>query len=210
MLYNLLQQYNLSLNELEPAFLHISYANLNGLESNERLEFLGDSIINFFTTLELMEKYKNKNEGDLTKIRARMVSSDSLSAIFKTFKLNNHLKIIGASGKKIEANTVEAVVAQVFKIFESRGEIEKIKDFVNDFVLKHCLTNFVDYKSEMQEYLQKNHQGEINYLVEKTSSGFKAEIICGDKKFGTGMGKSKKSAEQNAAKNAIEKLGIKH
>ncbi len=210
MLSKLLDKYNLTLIDIEPAFLHISYANLNGLESNERLEFLGDSIINFFTTLEIMDKYKNKDEGDLTKIRARMVSSDSLSAIFKTFKLDKHLKIIGAIGKKIEANTVEAVVAQAFKTFEKRNEPELIKSFVNEFVLKHCLTNFVDYKSEIQEYYQKNHIGEITYLVKKEKNGFRAEIICNEKKVEEGKGKSKKMAEQNAAKNAIEKLGIKH
>jgi len=202
----LLNEFNLELSDIEKAFLHISYANLNGLESNERLEFLGDSIINFYTTLTIVEKFRDFDEGKLSKLRARMVSSDSLSKIFKTFNLKQHLKIIGDISKKIEANTVEAIVASAYLAFSKRKENNKIADFVNEFVLKHCLTNTVDYKSEFQEIIQSKHQGEIIYNTYKTGSLFKAQVLINGKIMGEGVGDTKKFAEQNSAKNAISKL----
>ena len=209
MLTNLLKKYKLTINELEPAFLHISYANLNGLKSNERLEFLGDSIINFFTTLEIMNKYKEVDEGELTKVRARMVSSDSLSVIFRYFGLKKYLKIIGPISKKIEANTIEAVVACVYNVFKNSNREEDIKSFVKDFVLNHSLTNMVDYKSELQEHIQKQHAGEIIYSATPIGNEFKVEITCAGKFLGEGKGTSKKEAEQEAAKQAMLKLNNK-
>lgn len=206
MFNNLLKKYNLTLIDIEPAFWHISFANLNGLTSNERLEFLGDSIINYYTTLYLMNEYKNKDEGDLSKLRARMVSSDSLSKIFKMFRLKQHLKIIGAISKKIEANTVEAVVASVYKVLEARGEGEKVKLFVNEFVVFHALTDTADYKSRLQEYYQKLHSGKIIYKTEKNKNAFVASVLLDDKLLASGTGSSKKLAEQNAAEKALKAI----
>ncbi len=206
MFNNLLKKFNLSLKDIEPAFWHISYANLNGLVSNERLEFLGDSIINYYTTLYLMNEYKNKDEGDLSKLRARMVSSDSLSKIFKMFKLKTYLKIVGAISKKIEANTVEAVVACVYKVLEQRGEREKSQSFVTEFVVANALTDTVDYKSRLQEHYQKLHSGQISYKTEKRKNSFEASAFLGEELLASGFGKSKKLAEQNAAEKALNKV----
>jgi ribonuclease-3 len=211
---------------LEQAFVHLSYLNENpsfARPSNERLEFLGDAILNFIVTEKLYEEFPQLSEGELTEIRAALVCRDTLAELASSLKLGDWL-LLGrgeeANGGRAKestlANAMEALIGALyldqgiaktrrFILRQLKPELEKIK--------AGKITP--NYKALVQELIQGQKRPTPVYrLVEATgpdhSKQFTAEILVEGEALGKGVGKSKKVAESQAARAAWEKLRCSH
>ena len=204
---------------LRTALTHTSYAYEKKLESYERMEYLGDSILEFISSEYLYENYKNLTEGEMTKVRAYAVCEDSLYKIAKKHNFSDFL-YLGKSEKgykdekkAILSDTVEAVIAAIYidsnDINEARRFIIKnIKEPI-EYSSKHVGEK--DYKSALQEKLQVNGEISIKYNIisEKGpdhNKEFCSEVVVNGKKIANGKGRSKKHAEMEAARKALEIL----
>ena len=206
---------------LETALTHTSYAYENKKQSNEKLEFLGDSILEFVSSEYIYHNYPNLKEGEMTKVRASVVCEDSLQKIAKMHNFSDFLylgKSERTSQKEVRpaimADSIEAVIAAIFL----DGGLEETKKFILNNLAKpieNATKNIgqKDYKTVLQEVLQKNGNVDIEYVIvdEKGPDHekvFTAEVKYNNKILATGEGKSKKLAEMEAAKNAIEKFKL--
>jgi len=206
---------------LKNALIHKSYNEgmQNGLPDNERLEFLGDSVINLIITEYLFKTFSNNSEGELSKLKAHLVSSNFLSMITRTIKLNEFLylgkgeeKNNGRNNDKINASLFEAVIGAIYLDSNyktaSSVTISFYKDFLGDFVEEVKIN---DYKSELQEIVQKKNTylpyykitGEIGKPPNVT---FTAAVYLEGNEIARGRGKNKRQAEQDAAANALKKI----
>lgn len=205
---------------LKTALTHSSFANqFKDAEYNERLEFLGDAVLQLCITEYLFNNYKNKSEGELTKIRSLIVCENSLYEIAKKLKLGEYIRMSkgeeltgGRERTSIQADSVEAVIAAVY--------LDKGIGFVRDFILLHfqeiikkAINNEIvlDFKTKLQEFLQKDGEILIHYELIKHEGPphrrkFFTNVMIDNKVMGEGCGYSKKEAEQNAAKEALTKL----
>lgn len=200
----LLAKYKIKYTDIEGAFVHSSIAKIKYLQNNERLEFVGDSIFNLAVSLWLFEQ-KKSNEGKMSKARSRLVSTKNLAYIFDQFELEIYLKISHQASEKIKANTVEAIVAAVF--FALKKDFLQTARFIYDFVIKNSKTDIKDYKTLLQEKLQKNPPFLIEYFTHAFANKvFEAAVSNNNKVLARGQGKSKKEAEQNAAKEALNEI----
>ncbi len=210
-----------NLNLLNTAFSHRSYVHeqTNYLEHNERLEFLGDSVLSLVITNWLYLNFSDLPEGDLSRIRSAVVSEDSLCEVAKKIEINKYLLIGkgeensgGRNKKAILADCTEAVIASIYldlgmdevKKFIERIFIPVIYDVVKNNKQK-------DYKSALQEFTQKKYKTVPRYeLVSKSGPDhnkvFTIKIMIKDLIIGQSTGSSKKEAEQNCAKIAYNKL----
>ena len=206
---------NISL--LNTALTHTSYAYEKKVESNEKLEYLGDSILEFISSEYIYENYSKLKEGEMTKVRASVVCEQSLHEVAKAHNFSDFLRL-GKSERlsreqvrpAIMADSVEAVIAAIYL----DGGIEPVKRFIIgnlkdsiETATKHIGQK--DYKTVLQEILQKHGEVHIEYNIIKESGpdhekNFDAEVLCNEKILATGKGKSKKLAEMDAAKNALE------
>ena len=205
---------------LQNALAHSSYANErwhNSLKSNERLEFLGDSILGMVVAEYLYRNFPDRPEGDLTRMRADMVCERSLAQIAEHIDLGKHLLLgngeeAGGGRKRdsILADAVESIIAACFL----DGGMEPVRAFIDTFVLTDVpvrkLRN-ADYKTALQELVQQKKNQVLAYaLVEESGPDhdkhFVVQVSLNGAAVGTGEGKSKKRAEQAAARDAIEKL----
>lgn len=208
---------------LENALTHSSYANevRNGITSNERLEFLGDSVLSVIVADYLFKNFKTIPEGELTKLRASLVCEKSLCAFAREINLGVHL-LLGRGEEKgggrerdsILADAFEAVLAAIYL----DGGMEVAREYVLRFV-KAELENrddevFKDYKTALQEIIQRNPEESVVYIL-KSENGpdhnkvFEVEVHLNSNVIGVGKGKNKKQAEQMAAKQALELMGAK-
>ena len=205
---------------LEKALTHSSYANegRHGLESNERLEFLGDSVLGFVAAKYLFEK-ENGPEGELTKLRAAVVCEKALCSYSKELGLGNYLLLGkgerltgGAERPSILADAFEAVIAAMFL----DGGLEPVRGFVLRFVEKEANNqrkrHFKDYKTTLQEIVQRNPEEKLEYVLTGESGPdhskqFVVEVHLNSNVIGTGRGRSKKEAEQQAAREALKLMG---
>lgn len=202
---------------LKTALTHTSYAYEHGVQSNEKLEFLGDSILEFVSSEYMYNKYTNLKEGEMTKVRATVVCEKSLYKIatlhnFSDFLYLGKSEIMTGGNKRpaILADSVEAVIAAMF----IDGGLEPSKKFIienlkNEIEIATKHVGQKDYKTVLQEELQKNGDVKIEYKIIKESGPdhdktFEAEVSLNGRKLATGVGKSKKEAEMQAAKKAIE------
>ena len=204
---------------LQNALTHTSYAYEHGVQSNEKLEFLGDSILEFVSSEYMYNKYLNLKEGQLTKVRATVVCEKSLYKVSTAHNFGEFLYLgkseIKSGGSKrpaILADSVEAVIAAIF----IDGGLEPAKKFIInnlkqeiEIATKHVGEK--DYKTVLQEELQKNGDVKIEYTIIKESGPdhnklFVAEVSCNNKKLAIGEGKTKKAAEMEAAKKALENM----
>lgn len=201
---------------LETALTHTSYANENNVESYEKLEFLGDSILEFISSKYLYNTYENLTEGQLTKVRAQVVCEDSLKEVAKTHKFYDYIQVgksekANGGNKKsaIMADCVEAVIAAIYfdggLNLAEKFIIENLKDAI-EYAVKHI--GMKDYKTVLQEKLQANGDVHIEYVIIKEEGPdhdktFTAEVKCNGKVLAKGIGKSKKLAEMQAAKSAL-------
>lgn len=205
---------------LEAALTHSSFANqYKNVEFNERLEFLGDSVLQLCITEYLFNNYKEKTEGELTKKRALIVCENSLYEIAKKLNLGNYIKMSkgeeltgGRHRVSIQADCVEAILAAIYL----DKDIDCAKDFIinnfKDIIDKAMKDEIVlDYKTKLQEILQKNGEIDIAYELVKYEGPphrrkFFTKVLIDNKVMGEGEGYSKKESEQNCAKEAISKL----
>ena len=209
---------NISL--LQNALAHSSYANErwhDSLKSNERLEFLGDSILGMVTAEYLYRNFPNRPEGDLTRMRADMVCERSLAVAAEKIGLGKHLLLgngeeIGGGRQRdsILADAVESVIAACFL----DGGMEAARQFINTFVLTEIPTQKLrntDHKTALQELVQQKKNQTLSYALVGESGPdhdkqFVVEVSLNGKVVGKGIGSSKKRAEQDAARAAIEAL----
>ena len=204
---------------LKNALTHTSYANEHNVDSNEKLEFLGDSILEFISSKYIYTKYPNLKEGEMTKVRADVVCEKSLYKVaskhnFSDFLFLGKSQILnnGCNRPSILADSVEAVIAAIY--FDAGlNEAEKfivnnLKDYI-EVASKNV--GMKDYKTVLQEKLQVHGEVNILYTIIKEvgpdhDKVFTAEVSCNDKKLAIGEGRSKKAAEMEAAKIALESL----
>ena len=202
---------------LKKALTHTSYAYEHGIESNEKLEFLGDSILEFISSTYLFANYSKLKEGEMTKVRATVVCEKSLYKIAKLHNFSDFL-YLGRSEKKtkgsqrpaILADSVEAVIAAIFidgGLEEAeKFIIENLKDAILD-ATKHVGDK--DYKTVLQEKLQEHGEVKIEYKTIGESGPdhnkmFVVDVEVNGKFLAKGKGKSKKEAQMQAAKKALE------
>ena len=205
---------------LQNALTHSSYANErwhDSLKSNERLEFLGDSVLGMVVAEYLYRNFPDRPEGELTRMRADMVCETSLAAIADKIGLGGHLllghgeeRFGGRERASILADAVESVIAACFL----DGGMTAARDFIQRFVLTDVpvkrLHN-VDYKTALQELVQqKKNQVLVYALVGESGPDhdkqFQVEVSLNGQVVGEGSGRSKKRAEQAAAQKAVEAL----
>jgi len=209
---------NISL--LQNALTHSSYANErwhNSLLSNERLEFLGDSVLGMLVAEYLFATFPERPEGELTRMRADMVCEKTLASVAGRIGLGEHLllghgeeRFGGRSRNSILADAVESVIAACFL----DGGLDAAKSFVQKFILVEVpLTKLhnADYKTQLQELVQQKKNQNISYSLVGESGPdhdkkFDVEVSLNGQVVGNGCGSSKKRAEQMAAKAAIERL----
>ena len=206
-------------NLLINALTHTSYAYENKVESNEKLEFLGDSILEFISSKYIYSKYPKLKEGEMTKVRAEVVCEQSLYKVANKHNFSDFLytgkseyACHGNQKPAILADSVEAVIAAIY--FD--GGLAEAEKFIIEN-LKEAIeisTNNVgmkDHKTVLQEKLQRHGEVSIKYTVIKTSGPdhdktVVVKVECNGKELAIGEGKSKKSAEMDAAKVALENM----
>jgi ribonuclease III len=208
---------------IEQAFIHRSFINENrekGLKHNERLEFLGDAVLELVTTDFLYHKYINKTEGELTSIRSALVNTTTLSNVASRLGANDFLKLSRGEGQDtgrarsfILANTYEAIVGAIYldQGYDIvRGFIERTIFPLTDEIVEKEL--WKDAKSRLQEIAQDKVSVTPSYkILEETGPDHQRKFRVGvyfDKELiAKGIGDSKQEAEQDAAASAIENKG---
>ena len=205
---------------LHEALSHSSYANEGKrTRSNERLEFLGDSVLSIIVAKHLFTHYTHLPEGELTKLRASLVCEKSLHEFACDFGLGEFLLLGkgeeltgGRERPSIIADAFEALLAAIYL----DGGMEQARKFVLQFIPEHLnpkqAKGLNDYKTTLQEIIQQNKEENIEYVpIEETGPDhdktFVVEVHLNSNVIGTGRGKSKKQAEQFAAKEALELMG---
>lgn len=206
---------------LKNALVHSSYANevRGNVHSNERLEFLGDSVLSIIVSEHLYNKFPNMPEGELTRMRASLVCEKSLCEFSRELGIGKYLKLGKGEDKNggrdrdsILADAFEAVLAAVYL----DGGMDAAKAHIMNTVLrdiKHCEDDtFKDYKTTLQEVIQRNPEESVSYILVDESGpdhnkSFTVEVHLNSNVIGKGIGKSKKQAEQMAAKQALELMG---
>ena len=204
---------------LKNALTHTSYAYENHIQSNEKLEFLGDSILEFLSSKYIYNNYSKLKEGEMTKVRATVVCEDSLYKIADKHNFSDFL-YVGKSERMhqgnrkiaIMADSVEAVIAAIY--FDSGlEEAEKfiISNLKEEIEIATKNVGIKDHKTVLQEKLQVNGNVNIKYeIINETGPDhdktFTAEVKLDGKVLAVGKGKTKKQAEMNAAGKALETL----
>jgi len=205
---------------LQNALTHSSYANErwhDGLRSNERLEFLGDSILGMVVAEFLYRNYPDRPEGELTRMRADMVCETALSIVAEEIHIGEHLLLGhgeehggGRRRASILADAVESVIAAIFL----DAGIEPARGFIQRFILTRVpekRLQHTDYKTALQELVQQKKNQAVTYeLVAESGPDhdkhFSVQVLLNGKPIGTGAGTSKKRAEQDAARDALTKI----
>ncbi len=208
-------------NFLKEALTHSSYSNEFKKiknKNNERLEFLGDSILGLIISNYLFRLKKDLPEGELTKIRAAIVCEKSLKEVAKYIGLGEFLYLGkgeestgGRTRDSILADATEALIAAIYL----DGGFKKATDFVlinMEEIIQQAIQGKImrDYKTQLQELIQKDNKENISYTLAEQlgpdhDKTFKMNVFVGEEIIGTGIGKSKKEAEQKAARDALEK-----
>lgn len=204
---------------LKKAMTHTSYAYERNIESNEKLEFLGDSILEFISSKYIYNNYKNLREGEMTKVRAEVVCEDSLYKVAKSHNFSDFI-LVGKSEANsggnfkpaILADSIEATIAAIY--FD--GGLEEAEKFIINNLktaieesTKHV--GMKDHKTVLQEKLQVNGDVCIKYTVIKETGPdhdktFTVKVEADGKELAVGEGRTKKAAEMDAAGNALEKF----
>ena len=205
---------------LQNALSHSSYANErwhDSLKSNERLEFLGDSLLGMAVAEYLYRNFPDRPEGELTRMRADMVCETSLAAVADKIGLGEHLllghgeeRFGGRKRASILADAVESVIAACFL----DGGMEAARGFVSKYILTEVPVKQLhnaDYKTALQELVQQKKDQVLSYeLIGESGPDhdkqFQVRVLLNGAPIGAGIGRSKKRAEQDAARNALDAL----
>lgn len=205
---------------LENALTHSSYANEGnrGLKSNERLEFLGDSVLGFITAGYLF-RHGSGQEGELTRLRASLVCEKALSAYARKLGLGEclllgrgELRGGGAERSSILADAFEAVIAAIYLDGGLKPAEAFILPFIQEELSHQRRPQFKDYKTALQEIVQQNPEEHVEYVLAGESGPdhnkqFTVEVHLNSNVIGKGKGRSKKEAEQQAAREALRLMG---
>lgn len=204
----------------EEAFSHPSFANEKGNQKKdyERLEFLGDAVLQQHVSMHLFDLYKDIPEGQLTMLRSKLVREESLARFARELGLGEYI-FLGAGEESSGGRNRDSVLANVFEanigaIYYDCGEkyVEKI---LNDTIYKHVedvnYDDITDYKTTLQELVQADQRKTVTYKLLSTTGPsnapeFEVAVMMGDIALGYGNGLSKKKAEQQAAKDALAKM----
>ncbi len=213
---------------IKTALTHSSYANEQKMhkrktECNERLEFLGDSVLSFITSRYIFEKFKTNPEGYLTKVRAAVVCSKSLSSLANKIGLGKYLLLgkgeeeNGRSNPKILENAFEALLAAIY--LDSNYSVETVSKFLMPLIaveIEEASKNEIsfDYKTALQQFVQASGKDRLQYICVGESGPdhnktFEVEAKLNSNVIGKGIGKTKREAEQHAAKEALELFAVK-
>ena len=206
---------------LNEALTHSSYANeqKGKIRHNERLEFLGDAVLSIVVSDYIFENCPEMPEGALTKLRASLVCEKSLFDFAKQIDLGAYIKLSngerkngGAHRPSIVADAFEALIAAIYLDGGMEAAKRHILRFVIPEIEHHRNNSFKDYKTKLQEIIQKNPGERLEYqLVSATGPDhdkhFKVEVHLNSNVIGRGGGRSKKEAEQQAAREALELMG---
>ena len=210
-----------NINFLEVGVTHSSFSNetKNHVPYNERQEFLGDAVLSIIVSDHIFEHYTKLPEGELTKLRASLVCEKSLCGFANEIELGSFLRLGhgeelmgGRERPSILADAFEAVIAAIYL----DGGIEPASKIVLSFIIKALehVENapFKDYKTLLQEIIQKNPEERLSYVLVGESGPdhdkrFEVDVMLNSNIIGHGIGKSKKAAEQHAAKEALELMG---
>lgn len=212
---------------LNGALTHSSYANehrKSNMIHNERLEFLGDSVLNLAVSDYIYKKYPYYPEGNLTKIRATVVCESALALIAKKIKLGNYL-LLGkgeeaTGGRNRDSILADALEALIGAMYLDKG-FRDAQKFVIRLLEREIIEAskkgelFIDYKTKLQETLQRNRKAGIEYKIVKEEGPdhdkkFHILALIDEEEFGRGYGRSKKEAEQMAAKEVLIRMGVKN
>ena len=199
------------------ALTHTSYANESRrpVQHNERLEFLGDSVLQLVSADHLFHAFANRPEGDLTRIRASLVSEGALFQFAQEINLGEYLRLGrgeercgGRSRPSVVSDAFEALIAALYL----DGGLEAARSFILPFITegKHA---DADYKTRLQEVVQQNPEEKLSYVLEKESGPdhdkhFVVAVHFNSNCVARGEGRSKKAAEQQAAKEALRLMGL--
>ncbi len=198
------------------AFTHSSFVNemkINKKQDYERLEFLGDAILEMISSEYLFKRYPEKKEGEMSKIRASLVCEPALAYGSEQINLRQYIQLGkgeeatgGRNKESIIADIMEAVIGALFL----DGGLDESKRFIYSYVLNNAdsMQMFSDSKSILQEFVQGENLGQIRYEICGESGPehdkiFDVRVFVGDKNYGEGTGKTKKAAEQKAAYQAL-------
>lgn len=204
---------------LEQALVHSSYANENKMakeKNNERLEFLGDAVLEVVISYYLFTKYPDLLEGELTKLRASIVCEPTLAKFSNDIHLGEFIMLGkgeensgGRYRSSVLSDTLEALIGAIYL----DGGLEPTTQFIYNTLLKNVEKRklFVDNKTQLQELIQKNSEKPLEYIVVSENGPdhnktFEVIVKHNNKTIGHGLGRSKKAAEQEAASDAIRKL----
>ncbi|MBD5114994.1 MAG: ribonuclease III [Ruminococcaceae bacterium] len=205
---------------LKEALTHSSYVNGKNHHSNERLEFLGDSVLSVVVSKYLFENLTDKPEGQLTKLRASIVCEHALFPFAEKIKLGEEIYLGkgeentgGRHRRSILADAFEALIAAIYL----DGGLEAARRFILPFIppiesLRSGRLLIGDYKTILQEIIQQNPEEKVVYELADESGAahnriFTSNVLLNGQIIGTGVGASKKEAEQNAAKEAVRLMG---
>jgi ribonuclease-3 len=206
--------------DLEKALTHKSWVNEHSKtrESNERLEFLGDAILEFIVSEDIYKRFPDKEEGYLTALRSNLVNTKNLASVAEKLKLGEKLFLSkgeedggGRTNTSILADTVEAIIGAMFL----EGGIKLAKKFINENLLNDVENKIAkplkDAKSRLQEMVQsKGYKAPIYKVVKESGpdhdKSFTLEVFVDGKSWGEGAGKNKGEAAQNAAENALSNV----
>ena len=216
---------------LEQAMTHSSYSNETGardhhLRCNERLEFLGDSVLSLAASEFLYSAFPRSPEGDLTRMRAASVCEEALASYAEEIGLGEHLRLGkgenlsgGAKKPAILADAFEALLAAIY-LDAGEGGFEEVKKFVLPFIARRVeglsVASGADCKSLLQQFVQQDkeeHRLEYRLVAERGpdhNKTFSVEVFLDSNKIGSGEGHSKKQAEQMAAEAALNLFGVEH
>jgi len=190
-------------------------------ESNERLEFLGDAVLDLIVCEEFYKMFPDKDEGDLTKLKSFFVNQEALANKARQMNLNQFI-LLGegedqSGGRNRDTILSDALEALVGAIYLDKG-LDKVKKFIKQFIIND-VKKFrnkpipINYKSKLLEYIQDTTQTIPKYRIINErgpdhNKTFTVEVFVEGRSYGIGKGKSKKKAEQNAAQAAISKIGL--
>lgn len=206
---------------LETAFTHTSYANehrLLNISHNERLEFLGDAALQLIISEYLFAKYPEKTEGDMSKLRSMIVREESLAGFSRFCSFDSYIKL-GKGEEKSGGRNRDTILGDLFEAFLGallldKG-VEEVRRFLKQVMIPQVergnFEKVKDYKTCLQELLQAQGDVIIDYqVISETGPAhakqFEVAIFVNDELISKGLGKSKKMAEQDAAKNALAQL----
>ena len=209
-----LEKYNIKIkdkNLLLTALTHSSYSNENNCESYERLEFLGDAVLQILVS-EYLYKNKNLKEGQMSKERSKYVCEEALAYYVKQIGFDKYIRVgnglIGHINDTIIADTFEAVLAVIYL----ENDINVCRNYINETVIPYIEKDedfFDDYKTLLQELVQTDRKSLeyvlVNSYGEAHNMTFEINVLVDGIVLGSGVGHSKKEAEQRAAKEALKK-----